>query len=228
MRNPSHTVTRALNPQLSLLEARVLGVLVEKELTVPDTYPLSSNALTAGCNQKNNRDPVLNAPETDVQAAIDRLKKLSLVVESSGSRVMRYSQNIGRALKVPSQAVALLAALWLRGPQTAAELRASTERLHRFADVGSVEAFLQELAGRSPESGGPLVRLLPRVAGARESRWSDLVSPAADAVNLAQCGEQEVGVSSAPEWRVEIEQLRAELQALRERVRHLEQQGPVG
>jgi uncharacterized protein len=218
----------ALNPQLSLLEARVLGVLVEKELTVPDTYPLSSNALTAGCNQKNNRNPVLNASEFDVQAAIDRLKTLSLVVESSGSRVMRYSQNIGRVLKVPSQAVALLAAFWLRGPQTVAELRASTERLHRFADVGSVEAFLQELAERSPESGGPLVQLLPRVAGARESRWSDLVCAAAHAVNMAPRGEQEVGVSSVPEWRVEIEQLRAELQALRERVRHLEHQGPLG
>ena len=218
----------ALNPQLSLLEARVLGVLVEKERTVPDVYPLSSNALTAGCNQKNNRNPVLNASEIDVQAAIERLRPLSLVIESSGSRVMRYSQNVGRVLKVPSQAVALLAALWLRGPQTAAELRAATERLHRFADVGSVEAFLQELAERSLESGGPLVRLLPRAAGARESRWVDLVSPAADAVNLEPRVEQEVGVSPASEWRVEIEQLRAELQALRERVRLLENHGPPG
>ena len=101
----------ALNLQLSLLEARILGVLVEKELTVSDIYPLSLNALTAGCNQKNNRNPVLNTSELDVQAAIDRLKPLSLVIESSGSRVMRYSQNIGRVLKVPSEAVALLAAL---------------------------------------------------------------------------------------------------------------------
>jgi uncharacterized protein len=216
-----------LNPQLSLLEARILGVLVEKERTVPDIYPLSSNALTAGCNQRNNRNPVLNASENDVQAAIDRLKPLSLVVESSGSRVMRYSQNIGRVLKVPSQSVALLAALWLRGPQTVAELRASTERLHRFADVGSVEAFLQELAERSPESGGPLVRMLPRAAGTRESRWLDLVSPAADSANMESRYEQEVA-SPAPEWRVEIEQLRAELQVLRERVRLLENQGPPG
>ena len=91
-----------MNPQLSLLEARILGVLVEKELTVPDTYPLSANALTAGCNQRNNRNPVLNTSEIDVQAAIDRLKPLSLVIESSGSRVMRYSHNVGRVLKVPS------------------------------------------------------------------------------------------------------------------------------
>ena len=173
----------ALNPQLSLLEARVLGVLVEKELTVPDIYPLSQNALTAGCNQKNNRNPLLNASEADVQAAIDRLKPLSLVIESSGSRVMRYSQNIGRVLKVPSEAVALLAALWLRGPQTAAELRAATERLHRFADASSVEGFLTQLAARPPEAGGPLVRLLPRAPGARESRWVDLLSPAADRID---------------------------------------------
>lgn len=221
-------VGATLNPQLSLLEARILGVLVEKELTVPDIYPLSLNALTAGCNQKNNRSPVLNASEIGVQAAIDRLKPLSLVIESSGSRVMRYSQNIGRVLKVPSEAVALLAALWLRGPQTVAELRATTERLHRFADVSSVEGFLQQLAERSPESGGPLVRLLPRAAGAREPRWMDLVSPAAESVNVEPHREQEIGVAPAPDWRVEFEQLRAELQALRERVRLLESHGPLG
>ena len=217
-----------MNPHLSLLEARVLGVLVEKELTVADIYPLSLNALTAGCNQKNNRNPVLNTSEVDVQAAIDRLMPLSLVIESSGSRVMRYSQNVGRVLKVPSEAVALLAALWLRGPQTAAELRTATERLHRFADVSSVEGFLTQLAERSRESNGPLVRLLPRAPGARESRWVDLLSPAADSVNVEPRREQEVCVAPAPDWRAEFEQLRAELQALRERVQQLENREPLG
>ena len=216
-----------MNPQLSLLEARILGVLVEKELTVADIYPLSLNALTAGCNQKNNRNPVLSTSEVDVQAAIDRLIPLSLVIESSGSRVMRYSQNVGRVLKVPSEAVALLAALWLRGPQTAAELRAATERLHRFADVSSVEGFLTQLAERSLESGGPLVRLLPRALGARESRWVDLLSPAAE-LNVKPHREQEVGVAPAPDFRAEFEQLRAELQALRERVQQLENREPLG
>jgi len=216
-----------LNPQLSLLEARVLGVLLEKEITVPDIYPLSLNALTAGCNQKNNRNPVLSASELEVQAAIDRLKPLSLVIESSGSRVMRYSQNIGRVLKVPNEAVALLAALWLRGPQTASELRAATERLHRFADASSVEGFLTQLAERTSEAGGPLVRLLPRAPGAREQRWADLLSPAADAVDTAtHHDERDDGES--PEWRAEIEQLRAELQALRVRVQQLEDRGPGG
>ena len=217
-----------MNPQLSLLEARILGVLLEKELTVPDIHPLSLNALTAGCNQKNNRNPVMNTSDVDVQAAIDRLRPLALVIESSGSRVMRYSQNVGRVLKVPSEAVALLASLWLRGPQTAAELRAATERLHRFADVSSVEGFLTQLAERSLESGGPLVRLLPRAPGAREPRWVDLLSPAAEAVNDVSTREQQIGAAPASDWRAEFEELRAEVQALRERVQQLENREPLG
>ncbi len=168
-----------MNPVLSPLETRVLGVLVEKEHTVPDIYPLSLNALTSGCNQKNNRDPLMNAKEVEVQAAIDRLKPLMFVIESSGSRVMRYSQNVGRVLRISSEAVALLATLWLRGPQTAAELRAASERLHRFADVSSVEGFLEQLSTRGEEAGGPLVKLLPRAPGSREPRWVHLLSPAA-------------------------------------------------
>ena len=216
-----------MNLQLSLLEARILGVLLEKELTVPDIHPLSLNALTAGCNQKNNRNPVMNTSEVDVQAAIDRLRPLALVIESSGSRVMRYSQNIGRVLKVPSEAVALLAALWLRGPQTAAELRAATERLHRFADVSSVEGFLNQLAERSTESGGPLVRLLPRAPGAREPRWIDLLSPATESANAVSTREHEAGAAATPDLHAELEQLRAELQALRERVQLLENRGTL-
>ncbi|HKW85141.1 MAG TPA: YceH family protein, partial [Burkholderiaceae bacterium] len=152
---------------LSLLEARVLGVLIEKAHTVPDSYPLSLNSLTLGCNQKTARDPVLNASEAEVQGAADALRSLSLVFESSGSRVTRYEHNLGRALGLPSQSVALLAVLMLRGPQTGSELRAYSERLHRFADLSSVEAFLDELSERAAEKGGPLVAKLPRAAGAR-------------------------------------------------------------
>ena len=108
---------------LSLLEARVLGVLIEKAHTVPDSYPLSLNALTMGCNQKTAREPVLAASEGEVQGAVDSLKLLSLAFESSGSRVSRYEHNLGRALALPSQSVALLATLMLRGPQTASELQ---------------------------------------------------------------------------------------------------------
>src|SRR5437762_2397894 len=124
---------------LSPLETRVLGVLAEKQHTVPDAYPLTLNALVAGCNQKTSRDPILDAGEAEVQASVDHLRALSLIVESSGGRVMRYAHNVERVLAVPSQSVALLAALMLRGPQTVSELRTSTERLHRFADASAVE-----------------------------------------------------------------------------------------
>jgi uncharacterized protein YceH (UPF0502 family) len=176
---------------LSLLEARVLGVLVEKAHTVPDSYPLSLNALVSGCNQKTARDPVLNATESEVQVAVDALKALSLAFESSGSRVARYEHNAGRALGLPSQSVALLTVLMLRGPQTSAELRTSAERLHRFADVSSVEAFLEELAERPDEKGGPLVVRLPRAAGAREPRWAQLLTGPVDVAALASSAPAE-------------------------------------
>jgi uncharacterized protein YceH (UPF0502 family) len=156
---------------LTPLEARVLGVLVEKQATVPDTYPLSLNALVAGCNQKTARQPVIEATEAEVLTAVDGLKALSLVFEGSGARVVRYEHNMGRVLGVPGQAVALLSVLMLRGPQTAAELRLNCERLHRFADISSVEGFLDELATREP------VRAvkLSKAPGAREARWAHLL-----------------------------------------------------
>ena len=160
-------MARALTP----LEARVLGVLVEKQATVPDTYPLSLNALVAGCNQKTARDPVLNASDADVLAAIDGLKSMSLVFESSGGRVSKYEHNAVRGINVPAPAVALLVVLMLRGPQTVAELRASVERLHRFADMPALEAVLDDLAERFP----PRAVLLPRAPGAREPRWAHLL-----------------------------------------------------
>jgi uncharacterized protein YceH (UPF0502 family)/acyl-CoA thioesterase FadM len=153
---------------LSALEARVLGVLVEKQATVPDSYPLSLNALVLGCNQKTVREPVMNASEAEVLAAIEGLRERALVVEVSGARVVRYEHNAARGLGVPGQAVALLAMLMLRGPQTSAELRLNCERLHRFADVSSVEGFLDELAAKSPR----LVVRLARGTGSREQRWA--------------------------------------------------------
>jgi hypothetical protein len=156
---------------LTPLEARVLGVLVEKQHTVPDTYPLSLNALVAGCNQKTARLPVMEATEAEVLTAIDSLRALSLVLESSGARVARYEHNAGRVLQLPGQAVAPLAVLMLRGPQTSSELRVNTERLQRFADLSSLEGFLNELA----EKASPLVIRLPRAPGSREARWAHLL-----------------------------------------------------
>lgn len=180
--------TAATRRALTPLEVRVLGVLVEKQHTVPDTYPLSLNSLVAGCNQKTARSPVMEATEAEVLTAVDSLRALSLVFESSGARVARYEHNTGRVLGVPGQAVALLAILMLRGPQTAAELRANTERLHRFADISSLEGFLNELASK-PQ---PLVARLARAPGSRESRWAHLLAGPAEGMAVAD--DNDLGV----------------------------------
>lgn len=210
-------------PALSLLETRVLGVLVEKQHTVPDTYPLTLLALTAGCNQKTSRDPVLDAAEADVQAAVDHLKSLSLVVESSGGRVMRYAQNVGRVLAIPAQAVALVATLMLRGAQTVGELRIASDRLHRFADASAVEAFLRELAAR-PE--GALVAELPRQPGTRETRWVHLLSGAPDPAAGAHAAPEapdggSLTASEIATLKANIARLDGEIAALRATVARL-------
>ncbi len=199
---------------LTPLEARVLGVLVEKQHTVPDTYPLSLNALQSGCNQKTARVPVMEAAEADLVVAVDSLKHLHLVFEASGSRVARYEHNLGRVLGVPSQSVALLAVLMLRGPQTAAELRLNCERLHRFADVSSVEAFLDELATKPPAR----VVKLARAPGEREARWAHLLcgEPALPAPGHATpAGEGGVAAGEVAALRGEVTRLSGELAALR-------------
>ncbi|HEU4923777.1 MAG TPA: YceH family protein, partial [Burkholderiales bacterium] len=147
----------------------------EKQHTVPDSYPLTLNALVSGCNQKSSRVPVMEATEAEVQASLDSLKAANLVIETSGGRVSRYAHNIERVLQVPSQSAALLACLMLRGPQTPGELRINCERLHSFADISAVQGFLDELANRPA---GALVVQLPRQPGSRESRWAQLLSGA--------------------------------------------------
>lgn len=205
-------------PVLSLLETRVLGVLCEKQYTVPDTYPLSLNALVAGCNQKTSRHPVIEATEAEVQAAIDSLKAPTLVIESSGGRVPRYSQNMGRALQLPSQSVALLAVLMLRGPQTTGELRINCERLHRFADLSAVEAFLRELAERP---GGAMVVELPRQPGSRENRWAHLLSgpvamePASASATSTTESAGDVGIGEIAALKANVARLEAEVAALK-------------
>jgi len=195
--------------ELSVLEARILGVLVEKERTVPDAYPMSLNALLAGCNQKTSRSPVMNVAEAELVAALAALKALSLVIESSGGRVMRYAQNVKRVLQVPTESVALLAMLMLRGPQTAAELRANCERLCRFSDVSAVEGFLAELAQRPA---GVLAQELPRQPGSRETRWMHCLSgmAAADAASSRRASPA-MPVASLP---VDLPDVVAELEAL--------------
>lgn len=201
---------------LSLLEARVLGVLVEKSHTVPDSYPLSLNSLTLGCNQKTARDPVLNAAEAEIQDAVVALKVLHLVFEASGSRVTRFEHNVPRALALPSASVALLATLMLRGPQTVSELRGASERLHRFADSSSVEGFLDELAERLDDKGGALVVKLPRAPGAREPRWAHLLCGAIDvsAMPVATDSPDFVAASEIAALKAQQAAMRTEIDAL--------------
>jgi len=208
---------------LSLLEARVLGVLIEKAHTVPDSYPLSLNSLTLGCNQKTAREPVFTVSEGEVQGAVDALKSLSLAFEASGSRVTRYEHNLGRVLTLPSQSLALLCVLMLRGPQTVSELRAHSERLHRFADLSAVEGFLDELAGRSEDKGGPLVVKLARAPGSREARWAQLLSGAVETSMLAVAGDDAdfVAVSELSAMRSRLALVEAELASLRVQVERL-------
>ena len=204
---------------LSAAEGRVLGVLIEKQRTVPDAYPLTLNALVAGCNQKSSRDPVMTLSESDVQQALDALRHRALVIETSGGRVMRHAHNAERALAVPSQSAALLAVLLLRGPQTAGELRINAERMHRFADVSTVEAFLNELAERQA---GALVAELPRAPGTRETRWTELLTRTAAAAAPATVATPRDATTDVERLASEVAALREELAALRDEVAALQ------
>jgi uncharacterized protein len=169
-------------------EARIIGVLLEKETTTPDQYPLSVNSLMAGANQKTNREPVLDLPETEVQAIVDRLSKKQLVLERSGfgSRVPKYRQlfcntEFGTLRFNPAER-AIITELLLRGPQTPGELRQRAHRLHSFAALEEVDTALADLAAREER---PLVVRLPRAPGAREARWAHLLGDDAEQVAAA-------------------------------------------
>ena len=168
-----------MNLELTLHETRVIGCLIEKEVTTPEQYPLSLNALTNACNQKSNRDPVLDLDEATVQQLVDQLVKKRLVSEQSGygSRVPKFQHlfcntNFG-TLKFSPQELAIVCELFLRGPQTPGELRSRASRLCRFSDVTEVEAALDGLAARED---GPFVLRLAREPGKRESRYAHLFS----------------------------------------------------
>lgn len=216
---PAHLPARPLTP----IEARVLGTLMEKARTVPDSYPLSMQTLLTGCNQKTTRDPVMNLSEAQAAEAVDELKALSLVIEQSGARVPRYSHNFMRGLGVPEQSAVLLGLLMLRGPQTAGELRLNSERWYRFADISSVDAFLEELQDRSAEKGGPLVVKLPKAPGNREQRWAHLLC---GPVDLSQSAASGSGQSSATEDDVialtrRVQALETEVDSLRQTLTRL-------
>ena len=210
---------------LSPLEARVLGVLIEKQLTTPDYYPLTLNALLAGCNQKSNRNPVMNVTEGEVQMALDGLKHHTLIIESYGAsgRVMRYAHNLTKVLGVSQAVSALLDALMLRGPQTPGELRTGCDRMYRFADVSSVEAYLEEMATRGA---GALVVKLAKQAGSREHRWAHLLCGPVDAEAQAAATLDDDGVTTGElaALKSNIAQVRDELAELRALVERLYQE----
>lgn len=201
-------------PSLSPLEARVLGVLSEKQLTTPDYYPLTLNALVAGCNQKTSRQPVMSVTEGEVQMALDALKRQTLVMDSFGSsgRVMRYAHNINKVLGLSQAHVALLTVLMLRGPQTPGELRVTCERMYSFPDISSVEAYLDELAQRHG-----LVTMLAKQPGSREHRYAQLLCGAPE--TEPEAAESRAG--GADITTGEIAALKNNLASLRDEVSQL-------
>jgi uncharacterized protein YceH (UPF0502 family) len=203
-------------------EARVIGCLIEKEITTPDQYPLSLNSLTNACNQKTNREPVLELSEPEVQQAVDSLMKKYMVSDKSagyGGRVTKYKQRFCNtefgSLKFSKQELGIICVMLLRGPQTPGELRSRTNRLCEFADAEAVEAALRGLMTRED---GPFIARLPRAAGARESRYAHLFSGAVESVAEPEeaapaGGPSDVGTATLSQRVGALEQAVAELRA---------------
>ncbi|MGH8468321.1 MAG: YceH family protein [Gammaproteobacteria bacterium] len=217
-----------MQSNLAFYETRVIGALLEKEITTPDQYPLSLNALTNACNQKSNRDPVLNLDEATVQQTLDGLIKRHLVSEKTGfgSRVTKYQHRFCNtafgALRLSAQELAIIAELLLRGPQTPGELRTRAERLGKFNDVQEVEAALRSLIERGD---GPFVVKLAREAGRRESRYAHLLSGEVQAAESAAGPDIESSLTRSDHDRLsELEQQIAALQQELSEIRSLLEQ----
>ena len=207
---------------LSSTEARVLGALVEKEITTPDYYPLSLNALVNACNQRSNRDPVMNLDEEDVRQALDSLNRQGLAGARSGaeSRVAKYEHRLPEAFNFDRRETAVLCVLLLRGPQTLGELRGRTERMHRFRDLDEVQSALHRLMERQP----PLAKMLPRQPGTKESRYAHLLSGESEswgALAESAAATPSAGISEAEE---RIARLESEVDTLRSEFAELRQQ----
>lgn len=208
------------HPQLTAVEARVLGSLIEKEVTTPEYYPLSLNALVSAASQRSNREPVMTLGEEEVREALDGLEQAGLAGQApGGGRVARYEHRMGEAFNLGRAETALLCVLLLRGPQTPGELRGRTERMYRFGEIGDVLGGLERLERRDPS----LVTVLPRAAGARETRYAHLLSgetalpPAAGAPapGAPETGAQAERIASL---EAALAELREEVRALRERI----------
>ena len=204
-----------MRPELDAVEARVLGALVEKEITTPEYYPLTLNALVNACNQKSNREPVVSYDDDTVADALASLreKKLSFSLTGAGMRVPKYGHRMVETMNLGRREVAILCELLNRGPQTVGELRTRSERMHKFSDLDEVESCLRGLAEREP----PFVMRLERQAGMKEPRWAHLFSGEVHELQAA-------AAVSEPIRGDRVNSLEYELSQLRDRVQFLEQQ----
>src|ERR1700734_2531808 len=214
---------------LDPIQLRVLGSLIEKEITTPENYPLSLNALVDACNQRSSRDPVLDLTEEEVRQAIHTLEDLALVTPVRDARVPKYEHRMRTVLNLRRDETAVLCLLMLRGPQTPGELRSRADRLHTFDDLAAVQATLERLAGRptadeaTPESTGPLTILLPRQPGSREARYSHLLSGTPDLSVLHSSDSSADAFAPNPSQRLarleaEVAELSTALAALQARL----------
>jgi uncharacterized protein YceH (UPF0502 family) len=209
-----------VNPVLNEVEARVLGALVEKEITTPDYYPLSLNALVNACNQKSNRDPVMNLDEDAVRTALQALHDNSLArsVSAMDSRVTKYEHRLQEAFNFDRREAAIFCELLLRGAQTPGELRSRAERMHHFDDLSEVQSALQRLISREP----PLVKVLARQPGTKESRYIHLLSGDVEPASAPVVRE---APAAAPRENIDkVSRLESEVAELRGDIAELKQQ----
>lgn len=209
-----------MNFVLNEIEARVLGSLIEKDITTPDYYPLSLNALTNACNQKNNREPVMNLDEDSIRNALRTLNEKGLAGSAGGadSRVSKYEHRLQEAFNFGRPEIAVICVLLLRGPQTLGELRGRTDRMYQFEELSDVLATLDRLAKRD----SPIVKMLPRPPGTREARYAHLFS--GDVAGWEPPPELHPAISPAPADSDAIRRLEAEVSVLRSEVAELKQQ----
>ena len=210
---------------LTEIETRVLGSLIEKDITTPDYYPLSLNALVNACNQKNNRDPVMTLDESAVRSALSSLQEKRLAGPASGadSRVAKYEHRLQEVFNFDRREIAVLCVLLLRGPQTPGELRTRTERMYHFEALDDVVSTLERLAQRDP----PLARILPRQPGTKESRYTHLFSgepPEQPSVERAPTPASAYSASNASVSNDRLSQLEAEVSRLRAELSEVQQQ----
>jgi uncharacterized protein YceH (UPF0502 family) len=215
-----------VNPVLNKVEIRVLGSLIEKDVTTPDYHPLSLNALVNACNQKSNRDPAMNLDEGTVRDGLSALNEKGLAgpASSADSRVPKYEHRLQEVFNLPRAETAVLCVLLLRGPQTPGELRGRTERMHRFEELSDVHSALQRLIQREP----PLVQMLPRQPGTEEARYAHLLSGEVE-ITESPAGESASTTTSADEERIarlesEIGSLKAEIADLKKQLQEFRKQ----